>query len=94
MGLEQTEFFTQGYDNLVVVTEHKPLVKIFDDRTLDEITNTRLFRLKQRILLWRFEIFHMPGLSNQAADATLRHPVSCNFIATVSPLEHDSSDAV
>ena len=76
-------------------THHKSPVKIFGDPTLDKITNyTRLFRLKQRTLLWRFEIFHMPGLSNQAADAASRHPLSCNFIVTVSPLEHDSPDVV
>ena len=73
-GLEQTRYFTQGCDNLVVITDHKPLVKIFGDRTLDEITNTRLFRLKQRTLSWRFEIRHLPGKSNSAADATSRHP--------------------
>jgi hypothetical protein len=73
-GLEQTRYFTQGCDNLVVVTDHKPLVKIFGDRTLDEITNSRLFRLKQRTLPWRFEIVHLPGKSNHAADATSRHP--------------------
>ena len=28
-GLEQTKYFTQGCNNLVVVTDHKPLVKIF-----------------------------------------------------------------
>ena len=49
-GLEQTRYFTQGCDNLVVVTNHKPLVKIFGDRTLDDISNSRLFRLKQRTL--------------------------------------------
>ena len=32
-GLEQTKYFTQGCDNLVVVTDHKPLTKIFGDRT-------------------------------------------------------------
>ncbi|KAK5889476.1 hypothetical protein CesoFtcFv8_015477 [Champsocephalus esox] len=32
-GLEQTRYFTQGSDNLVKVTDHKPLVKIFGDRT-------------------------------------------------------------
>ncbi|KAK5915526.1 hypothetical protein CesoFtcFv8_001108 [Champsocephalus esox] len=73
-GLEQTRYFTQGSDNLVVVTDHKPLVKIFGDRTLDEITNSRLFRLKQRTLPWRFDIVHLPGKSNYAADATSRHP--------------------
>jgi hypothetical protein len=75
-GLEQTRYFTLGCAQLLVVTDHKPLVKIFGDRTLDEITNTRLFRLKQRTLPWRFRIEHMPGRSNSAADATSRHPVS------------------
>jgi hypothetical protein len=45
-GLEQTRYFTQGCDDLLVVTDHKPLVKILGDRTLDEIANPRLFRLK------------------------------------------------
>ena len=75
-GLEQSKYFTLGCDDLLVVTDHKPLVKIFGDRTLDEITNSRLFRLKQRTLPWRFEIEHMPGRSNKAADATSRHPSS------------------
>ena len=73
-GLEQSRYFTQGCDDLIVVTDHKPLVKILGDRTLDEISNTRLFRLKQRTLPWRFSIHHLPGKSNYAADATSRHP--------------------
>ena len=73
-GLGQTRYFTQGCDNLVVITDHKPLVKIFGDRTLDEIINSRLFRLKQRTLPWRFDIKHLPGRTNHAADATSRHP--------------------
>ena len=73
-GLEQTRYFTQGCSNLLVVTDHKPLVKVFGDRTLDEITNTRLFRLKQRTLQWRFKIAYKPGKTNLAADATSRHP--------------------
>ena len=80
--LEQTKYFTQGCHNLLVVTDHKPWVKIMGDRTLDEISNTRIFRLKQRTLPWSFKIAHMPGKLNYAADATSRHP---------SPLE-DSSD--
>lgn len=74
-GLEQTKYFTQGCDNLLVVTDHKPLVKLLGDRTLDEIENTRLFRIKQRTLPWRFDIVHMPGKSNSVADATSRYPM-------------------
>jgi len=49
-------------------------VKLFGDRTLDEITNSRLFRLKLHTLPWRFTIQHLPGKSNHAADAASRHP--------------------
>ena len=59
-----------GCSNLVVATDHKPLVKIFGDRTLDEIANPRLFRIKQRTLRWYFTVVHVPGNINQAADAT------------------------
>ena len=90
-GLEQTRFFTQGCDDLLIVSDHKPLVKIFGDRTLDEIANTRLFRLKQRTLPWRFEIMHMPGTSNKAADAASRHPspsISVNTLGVNDQMEH------
>ena len=83
-GLEQTRYFTQGCDNLMIATDHKPLIKIFGDRTLDEITNSRLFRLKQRTLPWRFEIRHLPGTSNHAADPTSRHPSQSSTDNTVS----------
>ena len=59
----------------MVVTDHKPLVRIFEDRTLDEIPNTRLFRIKQRTLPWYFRILYMPGSTNAAADAASRHPL-------------------
>ncbi|XP_047123065.1 uncharacterized protein LOC124806330 [Hydra vulgaris] len=72
--LEQTKYFIQGCDNLMVVTDHKPLVKLLGDRTLDKIANTRLFRLKQRTLPWKFTIQHQPGKTNLAADATSRYP--------------------
>ena len=82
-GLEQTRYFTQGCKDLLVVTDHKPLTKIFGDRTLDEIANTRLFRLKQRTLPWQFSIRHMPGKTNAFADAMSRYPaVEINALST------------
>ncbi|XP_057302761.1 uncharacterized protein K02A2.6-like [Hydractinia symbiolongicarpus] len=75
-GLEQTKYFTRGCTNLVVVTDHKPLVKMLGDRTLDEISNSRIFRLKQRTLPWCFNVAHLPGRTSGAADATSRYPSS------------------
>ena len=51
---------------------------------LDEIHNTRLFRLKQRSLPWYFKISHLSGKSNLAADATSRHPASTASINLLS----------
>ena len=36
----------QIHANLLIVTDHKPLVKFFADRTLDKITNTQLFQFR------------------------------------------------
>ena len=48
--LEQSQYFIQGCDRLLALTDHKPLVKLFGDRTLGEIENPHLFWLKQRSL--------------------------------------------
>ena len=46
--------------------------KVFVDRTLDLIPNTRLFQLQQRTLPWSFKIAYLPGKTNHAADAVSR----------------------
>ena len=82
--LEDTKFFTLRCDNLIVATDHKPLTRIFSDRSLEEITNTRIFHLKQRTLMWRFKIIHIPGKLIPASDATSRNPAK--------PLTSDSNE--
>ena len=44
--LEQTKYFTQGCNNLVVVSDHKSFLELFGDQVLDEVANPCLFRLK------------------------------------------------
>lgn len=89
--LEQTRHFTQGCDELLVVTDHKPLVKLFSDRTLDEITNPRLFKLKQRTLMWRFTIQHSPGKLGPFSDAASRHPVN-DALSCIRIADDESDD--
>ena len=74
--LEQTKFFTLGCDDLIVVVDHKPLTKVLGDRTLDEIPNPRLFRIKQRTLPWIYQIYWMPGKCNSFSDAISRNPAT------------------
>ena len=47
---------------------------LFETTTLDEITNPRLFSMKQRTLLWHFKTIHQPGKENRFADAASRYP--------------------
>ena len=79
--LEDSKFFTLGCDNLIITTDHKPLVKILGDRSLDEISNSRIFRLKQRTLPWGFKTIHLPGKKIPASDATSRNPAISTFEA-------------
>ena len=82
--LEQTRFFTMGCDDLLLVVDHKPLVKLLGDRRLDEIVNPRLFRIKQRTLMWQFQIEYQPGKTNNVADAISRRP---NKFAEMASIE-------
>ena len=92
--LEQSKYFTQGCPSLIVVTDHAPLVKIHGDRTLDEITNDRIFRLKQRTLPWSFKIYHLPGKTNLASDATSRYPSAVIELLSFADRVEDAINAV
>ena len=72
--LEDTKFFTLGCSNLHIQTDHRPLVKLLGDKTLDEIDNRRLINLKEKTMAWNFEIHHVPGRLIPAPDATSRSP--------------------
>ena len=79
-----------GCNNLLVIVDHKPLVKIFGNRRLDEIDNPRLFRLKRRTLMWRFEIEYRPGKLNSFADAVSRNPNKYAEVAACTSLMHQN----
>ena len=81
--LGQTKFFTMGCNDLLVIVDHKPLVKILGDRRLDEIENPRLFRLKMKTLMWRYEIEYQRGSKNPFADAMSRYPNAYAELASI-----------
>ena len=58
-----------------MAVDHKPLLKVFGDRCLDDIPNPRLRNLKEKTLRYRFKVVHVPGIRHSAADAISRHPV-------------------
>ena len=46
--LDKARFFVLGCSSLIVAVDHKPPLKILGDRSLDDITNTRLRNLKEK----------------------------------------------
>lgn len=72
--LDKSRFFVLGCDDLTVVVDHKPLLRIFNDRSLEEIPNARLRNLKEKTLRYRFKITHIPGVKNKTADFASRYP--------------------
>ena len=73
--LKKSRHFTLGCANLIIAVDHKPLLKVFGDRSLEDISNPRLVNLKEKTLQFRFTMMHVPGVRNTAADAISRNPV-------------------
>ena len=74
--LEDTRWFTLGCPSLTIATDHKPLIRILGDKSLESVQNPRIFRLKQRTLMWNFRMIYVAGKFNPAADAASRHPAT------------------
>ena len=75
-GLAQCRLFILGSPDLVVAVDHKPLIRILNDRALEDIENPRILRLKEKTLPYNFKIIHVPGILNSAPDAMSRHPTN------------------
>ena len=65
--------FVMSCPNLVVVTDHAPLLGIFCDHDLAKITNPILFKLKEKTMMYRFSIQYCPGKWHRGSDAISRN---------------------
>ena len=57
-----------------MVVDHKPLVKLFGDKRMDDIQNMRLLRLKEKTLQFTFKVIYRPGLTHKGPDFGSRYP--------------------
>ena len=48
--LKKCRYFVLGCPNLIVAVDHKPLLKVFGNRSLEDINNPRLVSLKEKTL--------------------------------------------
>ena len=72
--LEKARFFVLGCNDLTIAVDYKPLLNVFNDRSLDKIPNSRLRNPKERTLWFRFNMVHIPGVKHKAADTASRYP--------------------
>ena len=85
--LEHARMFVLGCDNLIVSTDHQPLLGILRDRDLSSIGNPRLLNLKQRTLPYQFTIQHNPGKWHRGPDAMSRNPAATVSEDKLPPIE-------
>ena len=79
--LKKTRYYTQGCEKLIIGVDHKPLLGVLNDKSLESIDNPRLMRLKEKTLGWRFQIIHIPGRKLGAPDAFSRSPAGIHSIS-------------
>ena len=72
--LDKTRYFVLGCDDLILAVDHKPLLKVLGDRSLEDIPNARLRNLIEKNLHYKFRLVHIPGAKYRAADGMSRHP--------------------
>ena len=72
--LHKTRYFVLGRKELIITTDHRPLVRIFGDKELNAIDNPRLLNLKEKTLQFNFKIIHVPGKKNLGPDSMSRNP--------------------
>ena len=71
--LRKARLFLLGCPNLTLVTDHRPLVKLFGNKELKDIINPRLLAMKEKTLMYNFQIKYLPG-KNNTADFLSRYP--------------------
>ena len=102
--LEKCRMFILGCPSLIVTTDHQPLVAILGQRSLADVTNPRLFKIKERTLRYRFSIQHNPGRWQRGPDAMSRNPsdsfsscvleLSRVIMSDPQPHDHETADEI
>ena len=71
--LDKARPFVLGCNDLIVATDHKPLLKVLGDRKMEDIKNPRLYNLKEKTLPFLFRITHVPGKRHFTANSLSRY---------------------
>ena len=73
--MNKCKMFLLGHPGFMVFTDHKSLVKTFNDQELRKIDNPRILKMKEKCLMYRFVTGHIEGKKNCAPDILSRYPL-------------------
>ena len=65
-----------GLPDFKLQVDHRPLLSILDKKTLDEIHNPRLQRLKEKVMRFKFSTEWIQGKKHAIPDALSRSPIA------------------
>ena len=71
--LDKARHFVLGCNDLIVATDHKPLLKVLGDRKMEDIKNPRLYNLNEKTLPFLFRITHVLGKRHFTANSLFRY---------------------
>ena len=72
--LEHSKMFTIGCNNLIISTDHRPLLGIFNNKELNSINIPRLCNLKEKTLKFKFNMQYNPSKWHRGPDTCSRNP--------------------
>ena len=80
--------FVLGCQDLIVITDHKPLPPIFKNKDLYTIMNPQLLKLKEKTLQYTFTIQYCPGKWHRTGDNVSRNApkASLSSISSITEL--------
>ena len=93
--MHRCKYFLLGMPSFQLCVDHKPLLAIFGHTQLADIHNPRLFRMKEKTLMFRHRTVHVPGKLNVVPDCLSRRgdsPIPATIPTTPLDISYDISN--
>ena len=87
MALKKMRLMTLGNKNIVIKTDHLPLLGILK-KPLEKIETKRLMKLAEKLQTYEFTLEYVKGVKNEVADALSRHPTTKHGEADIEISNH------
>ena len=84
--VEKCKFYLKGIEEATVITDHRPLLGVFN-RQLQDVENARLARYREQLIDYNLKLEWAEGKSHMIADALSRAPVQEPEASGVEVLE-------